>query len=174
MAYKNIEDRRAYHRQYMRERREWLAVHHLCTECGKEDARTMIGKRICFDCFERDKGHPFEINLEPKPKRIWQKHDIPRSEYYAHGLCAICGQHPHLPGKRVCQSCYDNTYRGAWLGRKAQGPRAILSPCAGTEKAMAAYQYCVEHRQEYLERWYAEYGVETYEQRASNQEQGAR
>lgn len=174
MAYKNIKDRRAYHRQYMRERREWLAAHHLCTECGKEDARTMIGKKICFNCFERNKGHSPKINLEPKPKRIWQKHDMPRSEYYAHGLCAICGQHPHLPDKRVCQSCYDSTCRGAWLGRKAQGQRAVRPPCADTEKAIAAYQFCIEHRQEYLERWYAEYGVEAYEQRASNQEQGTR
>lgn len=174
MGYKFADDRRAYHREYMRERRAWFRAHGMCTECGKQDARTMIGKRTCFDCLEKASGHPPKINIEPRPKRIWKKREIPKSEYYAHGLCAICGQHPHLPDKRVCQSCYDNTCRGAWLGRKAQGPREIRPPCADTEKAMAAYQFCIDHRQEYLERWYAEYGVETYEQRASNQEQGAR
>lgn len=154
MAYKNIEDRRAYHREYMRERRQWFTEHHLCTECGRQDALTMMGHRICSDCYEKRNGHLFVLPVEPKQKRVYQKLAFPKSEYYAR--------------------CYDNACRGAWLGRKAQGPRAIRLPSVNTERAKAAYQYCVEHSQEYLERWNAEYGVEEYEKRASNQEQRAR
>lgn len=58
MGYKNIEDRRAYHRQYQKERRQWYKEHHYCTECGKQDARTLIGKRYCFDCLEKRTGKP--------------------------------------------------------------------------------------------------------------------
>lgn len=171
MAYKNIEDRRAYHKQYMKERREWYAAHHWCTECGKEDARTMIGKRICFDCYEKKAGHPPIINIEPKKKKEWiPKHGIPKSEYYENGLCTICGQHSHLDNKRLCQKCYESVCKAAWLGRKAQGVRAVSPPTCNTEKAKAAYQYCLDHRQEYIERWKAEYDCE-YEERASAKEQ---
>lgn len=96
MAYKNIEDRRAYHRKYMQERRQWYIAHHLCSECGQEDARTMIGKRMCFDCYEKRTGHPPVVSIEPKRKKIWQKHAVPKSEYYANGLCAKCGQRPYI------------------------------------------------------------------------------
>lgn len=67
--YKNIEDARAYAKQYMKERRAWYHEHGLCAECGKEDARTMIGKYICFDCYERKKGHMPEVNIEPKKEK---------------------------------------------------------------------------------------------------------
>lgn len=172
MAYKNVEDRRAYHRQYMRERREWLMAHHLCSECGQQDAYTMTGKRCCFDCLEKRRGHPLEIDFDIKPKqeKIWQKHDVPKREYYENGLCAICGQHPHIKGHRTCQGCYDNACKAAWLGRKAKGIRPIYPPTSDTPKAIAAYQYCVEHRREYIEKWRAEYDCE-YEERASNQKQ---
>lgn len=172
MAYKNIEDRRAYQRQYMRERREWLAKHHVCTECGKEDARTMIGKRLCFNCLEKRRGHPLEIDvgIEPKQKKIWQKHSVPKSEYYANGLCVKCGQRPYIKGHKTCQQCYDSSCRSAWLGHKAKGIRQIYPPTSNTPKALAAYQYCIEHRQECIERWRAEYDCE-YEERASNKKQ---
>ena len=171
MAYANIEDRRAYHREYMRERREWFAAHLVCTECGKEDAYTMVGKRHCAECLEKRRGHPLEINPNMgSKKRTWQKHSAPKNEYYENGLCAICGQHPYIEGHRTCQGCYDNACKAAWFGRKAKGPRHIYPPTSDTPKAIAAYQYCVQHRQEYIKRWEAEYACE-YEERASNQEQ---
>lgn len=167
MAYKNIEDRRTYHKQYMKERREWYAAHGWCTECGKEDARTMIGKTLCFDCFVKKWGHEPIVRLDPKKKKEWiPKHGIPKSEYYENGLCAKCGQHPHLPDKRVCQQCYEKIKYSCWLGRKAMGIRPIYPPPVNTEKAKAAYQYCLDHRQAYIERWKAEYDCE-YENRAS-------
>lgn len=70
MAYKNIEDRRAYQKQYMRERREWYKEHGWCTACGKEDARTMIGKTLCFDCFVKKWGGMNRLScLTPKRKK---------------------------------------------------------------------------------------------------------
>lgn len=66
--------------------------------------------------------------------------------------------------------CYDNACKAAWLGRKAKGVRSIYPPISDTPKAIAAYRYCVEHREEYIEKWKAEYDCE-YEDRASNQKQ---
>ena len=99
MAWKNIEDKRAYQRQYNKERRAWFHEHGLCARCGKEDARTMIGKYICFDCYEQKYGHMPEVNIEPKKKRRrvhTPKHGVPSTEYAAHGLCSICGSAPLL------------------------------------------------------------------------------
>lgn len=167
--YKNIEDARAYARQYMKERRAWYHEHGLCAECGKEDARTMIGKYICFDCYERKNGHMPEVNIEPKKKRKYvyiPKHGIPRSAYAAHGPCSICGSAPPIDGRRICQKCYDDRCKAAWASRKSKGVRPLYPPLYDTEKAKAAYQYCLDHRQEYIERWKAEYDCE-YEEYAS-------
>ena len=169
MGWKRVEDRRAYDRAYMRERRAWLRAHGLCTECKQEDARTMAGFAICFGCFEKKHGHPPVVDdgMRQKDRRMSEpKHGVPKSEYYASGLCAKCGSAAYLPGHRLCQHCYDATLRAAWLGRKAQGMRPISPPRADTLRAREAYRYCVEHRQEYEERWMAEYGGE-YEDRAS-------
>lgn len=174
MAYKNIEDKRAYRREYMRERRAWLRAHHFCTECGNEDALTMGGKALCQDCFERKHGHPPVICVEVPKKRICQKRNIPKSEYYANGLCAKCGGAPHIAGKRTCAKCYAQTCRAAWMGRKAKGPRMIGFVRIDTPSAIATYRRCMENRAEYLKRWEAEYGCEKYEERASAKEQGAR
>ena len=47
MGWKYPEDRRAYHRAYMRDRRAWIKEHHMCTECKEVDALTMAGgKRV--------------------------------------------------------------------------------------------------------------------------------
>lgn len=166
MAYKNIEDRRAYKRQYMREHRAWLKTHHLCTVCKQEDARTLIGKPLCFDCFEKKYGHPPRYSVEDKPKVKKHKHEILKSEYYANGLCAKCGDAPYIEGKRTCQSCYEKSCKSAWNGRKAMGIRPIYPPMSNSPESLAAYQYCIDHRQEYIDRWMAEYGGE-YEDRAS-------
>lgn len=171
MAYKNIEDKRAYKRKYMREHRAWLKAHGLCTICKQEDARTIIGKPLCFDCFVKKYGHEPIVRLDYKKKKTWiPKHGIPKSEYYQHGLCAKCGLAPHLEGRRVCQKCYDQIKYAAWLGRKSKGIRDVYLPPTDTPKAWETYQYCLDHRKEYIERWKAEYDCE-YKERASAKEQ---
>lgn len=174
MAYARDNDRRRYHREYMRERRAWFKAHRVCTECGHEDALTMGGNSLCQACFERKHGHPPVVRIAEPKTRIWQKREIPKSEYYAHGLCAKCGGAPYIEGKRTCAECYEQTCRAAWLGRKSQGARIVTPPRYNTAAADAAYRKCLENRAEYLRRWDAEYGCERYEERASAKEQGAR
>ena len=55
MAYKNIEDKRAYNREYDQKRRIWFKIHKCCTECGKQDAFTLMGRRRCYECKEKQK-----------------------------------------------------------------------------------------------------------------------
>ena len=85
-GYKNIEDRRAYQRQYMRERRAFFRQHHLCTECGKEDAYTMAGHTRCFDHTHYRHRTPMEyIKPEKEPRSLPRRRD---------GCCYICGKPP--------------------------------------------------------------------------------
>lgn len=133
MGYKNIEDRRAYHREYMKERRAWLRSHHMCTECGKQDARTLIGKMRCFDCLEKHRGHPL-------PEFIIKdtKSHIPRGQRFDFGECYICGK--KLDGQKrsdgeeshLCKKCYE-------IRKHPPRIRRLKPPCCDTPNAWEVY-----------------------------------
>lgn len=122
MAYKNAEDRRAYHRQYMRERRAWYKQHGLCTECGKEDAYTMVGRPRCFECQQKHRKHPVEYIKPDKPTRQNFRQD--RQRCYLCGAPVIVGE-TAWSGKpfRVCREHYEHMKRIAAKGREAYQER---------------------------------------------------
>ena len=118
MPYKHIEDQRAYHRQYMRDRREWFKNHRLCSECGEEDAYTMNGRPRCFECQSKRWKRPIEyITPEKTPKENFRT-DTSR--------CYLCGE-PVLEMSaewvdkplRVCAEHYEHMKRIAAMGREA-------------------------------------------------------
>lgn len=115
-GYKNIEDKRAYHRQYMRERREFFRQHHLCTECGKEDAYTMNGHPRCFEHTHYRHKSPMEyIKPEKEPSYPKRRQD---------GYCHMCGN-PYMDGLtkwggeqiKLCERCYNNLVQAGERGR---------------------------------------------------------
>lgn len=119
MACKDIEHRRAYHRQYMAERREMYRKHHLCTECGKEDAYTMIGHTRCFDCtHRRRKQKPLEYIKPKKPVEMDMRKEP--------GYCHLCGK-PVKEGLtkwggrpfKVCEKHYGHIIQMGERGRAA-------------------------------------------------------
>lgn len=117
MAYKNIEDKRRYPREYMRERRAWLRDHHFCTECKTQDAYTLAGHAHCFDCAHRRRKNPLEYI---PPERVETERVI-----YPPGSCYKCGQ-PVKTGTtrwggepfKVCERCYEDSVRAAAKGRE--------------------------------------------------------
>lgn len=123
MGYKHVEARRAYHRAYMRERRQWYRAHGLCAECGREDAYTMSGHYRCFDCLERRRKTPIEYI----PPETDEAPPIPRCQWVdEYGLCYLCGA--PLDGgttawtdrpRRVCASCYAKLSVTSAKGREA-------------------------------------------------------
>ena len=101
MAYKNIEDKRTYHRKYMKERRDWFKSYHFCTECGKQDAYTIGGRRLCFDCNEKFKSRkPTEEVYQRKREKSKERYEKRKSE----GLCTNCGK-PARKGFTKCLRC---------------------------------------------------------------------
>jgi len=101
VAYKNIEDKRTYHRKYMKERRDWFKSYHFCTECGKQDAYTIGGRRLCFDCNEKFKSRkPTEEVYQRKREKSKERYEKRKSE----GLCTNCGK-PARKGFTKCLRC---------------------------------------------------------------------
>jgi len=97
--YKDIQKKREYERKYRRERREWFHAHHLCTECGERDAFTMIGKKRCASCVEKDrirKGLPpvdwLDVVDKPKRKHQYSCTNEERRRRGESGLCYLCGR----------------------------------------------------------------------------------
>lgn len=72
MGYADIENRRAYQRAYMKERRLWFKKNHCCTECGRQDAYTLNRRSRCFDCNQKHNnthGDKVKRTLDDKNKR---------------------------------------------------------------------------------------------------------
>ena len=148
MSYKRIEDRRAYHRRYMRERRAWLKSHHCCTECGKQDAYTLVGKSACFECNERRRKIPTEYKCTDKSFPC-----VSRKERTDDGACYICGD-PVKQGSpewdahdrpfRVCEKHYLHLVEIAKKGR--EGRTRYLVPGASSKKAKEVFVECLKNR----------------------------
>lgn len=72
MAYANIEDRRRYNREYMKDMRHWRKDHHYCVDCGEQDAYTLNGRSRCYDCTEKKnaKERNAKKNEDRRKKRL--------------------------------------------------------------------------------------------------------
>lgn len=166
MGYKNIEDKRAYHREYMKERRQWLKDHHMCTECGNQDAYTLNGRLRCYDCNEKHNKSNVKNVTEERKERIKQyreqRHveefcvrcgkrgfDIPRSERQSYGLCYRCGS--PLDGQlktdgeksKLCSECYNKAPKPPKI-------RIVYAPTRLTQKSLATWQEVLKKREELL------------------------
>lgn len=100
------EETKAYNKQYLKSRREWLHEHHLCVDCKKQDALTLIGKCRCYECKEkariRRNGH--KLNKQ-------QRTEI--------GLCH-CGK-PIKKGYKVCEDCYNHMCEMSKISHRNDG-----------------------------------------------------
>lgn len=101
MGYKNIEDKRDYHRNYIKERRQWFKDHRMCTECGKQDAYTLNGRARCFECNEKHNQSCIKNNSENK-KQYNKKYQEQKRE---NGFCVRCGKHKAESNKLHCSVC---------------------------------------------------------------------
>ena len=143
MAYKNIEDRRAYHREYQREYRKWLKEHHFCRDCQKQDAYTLAGRTYFFDCAEKGRIKKENARKDPikKEKMLKQKRDQ-ITRYINENRCVRCGMQLNN-GKRMCSVCYE-LQRRASRKRKGNTPRmrGIICWQCNKQPCMEGYGLC--------------------------------
>lgn len=76
----------------------------LCVRCGREDAYTMGGRSLCFDCAKKDaakKRNPEEKKLENEWRR--KRYSVRRKA----GLCTRCGREDAytMAGRSLCSDC---------------------------------------------------------------------
>jgi hypothetical protein len=137
MAFRNIEDRRAYDRQWHKERREWLRSHKFCVRCKTQDAYTLAGRYYCYECAEKERGHPLP---EPKWDDEPKEPKISRFERQGYGLCYRCGAPLDGAKKRngdkskLCCRCYEKEIKV----RSAMAQRPI-KPFSNSPLAWAIY-----------------------------------
>lgn len=93
--------RTAEQRERDRDRKRALVaerrVSSLCPRCGKKESRS---GSICDKC-----------KAYLRQYRDKTRHDITRSERPHYGICYICGKHPVVKDKGVCDECYQDRLR---------------------------------------------------------------
>lgn len=82
--------------------RKRKADEHCCPRCGKS-LSDGYEKKLCVECLAYARKRNEGIRRE-KGVRTWEM----RNE---EGTCFICGK-PSIPGKRMCQSCYEHRLPG--------------------------------------------------------------
>lgn len=102
MGYKNIEDRRAYHREYIKEHRKWLKDHHMCTVCGKQDAYTLNGRTYCFECNEKENKRK-KSKYTSDSRKEYSKKII--NKCHENGICVKCKTRKAVEGRKQCSVC---------------------------------------------------------------------
>ena len=95
---------------------------HLCTECMKQDARTLAGRTRCYECAEKAR--------ERAKKPEYQKADLERQkrryhERKARGLCPQCGKRKPAPGFASCEICMAKDRRSSEKCRRKRGQRDV-------------------------------------------------
>lgn len=99
------EQYKEHRREYVQKTRDLWQSLHCCRICGKQDARTMIGKHACFDCLEENRER---YRKRVERNEFCRKYDMDRQRQKEHaekGLCTRCGKRPALNGFQLCPIC---------------------------------------------------------------------
>lgn len=120
----------------------------LCTYCGKNPP--VQGFSWCKYCQAKRSNWHKKRYVETNGGYI---RDLLLAD---ESICKRCFKQPRVPGKKLCEKCLAQTLEAGWRSNKKKGPG----------------EHTLTHP-ELLERWNAEYGVDRYEDRASNKKQGA-
>lgn len=86
--YANIEKRNAYNREYIRDLRAWRKDRKRCTECGEQDAYTLNGRRLCYDCNEAKRR---KTPTPEQRKAASERHKAMKEYRRENHLCTSCG-----------------------------------------------------------------------------------
>lgn len=115
---KDMDARRAYIREYMRDTRRFYRSRGRCAECGKEDAYTIGGRYYCADCAEKRRALEQQRDHAQANAR---RRDI-RADRREKGLCTECGaQLPSDDTHMLCPSCRALSRARNERKRRAQG-----------------------------------------------------
>lgn len=118
------------------ENRSYYQARQRCKYCGRQDARTLIGKPQCFDCLE--KHNAWGRAAYPKYAEKHRAKDKERREQRkAEGICPACGQPAGPSGHVYCAACrakkrastYRKNHENGMLSREEKAARGICVNC---------------------------------------------
>lgn len=78
-----------------------------CIWCG--NPLSEYSTCFCLDC---------RIKNQKKNER--RKSDIPRSERPLYGICYKCGKNPVMPGRKLCETCYEQSLSALNVANKSE------------------------------------------------------
>lgn len=94
--------------EYDKERYIWLKEHHICVNCGNEDAD--YKSTLCFKCKEKIYKRNNDYYLKNKQKIDDRKREYRRKQYHIrkeNGICTKCGKRKVCrKSTTLCIDCY--------------------------------------------------------------------
>ena len=121
--------------------------HHICVRCGKKDARTLIGRILCYECAQEAS----EKKKNPEYRKRHTEAEKQRAERFREqGLCTRCGKRKPAEGFARCEYCRAAQRRVAERHRRKRGQRdpyieAAVGNCWRCFKPVApGYKLCPE------------------------------
>ena len=86
-------------------RREWRSMRkaaHVCTECGRQDKRTLNGMSLCLFCATKRNKYARDKRNRARDR---ETDHARRARWIAEGLCSTCGREKEEPDKAMCIDC---------------------------------------------------------------------
>ena len=117
---------------------EYRKLRNRCVACGTQDAYTLAGRTLCFECNERNNARMrenYKKNAERKSREQKAKCEARREA----GLCVRCGKPlGENPGQyRNCEKCRAKARAASRKSKKTKNSRDTAEQCGLCYKCFA-------------------------------------
>ena len=107
--------------------------HHICRDCGTQDAYTLAGRTYCAECAEKGRARKEQDRKDPeKRERMLSQHRDMVARRKSAGLCSCCGKRPAAQGKALCALCSARNRDRIYKRRHEKGQRTWDERTNGT------------------------------------------
>jgi hypothetical protein len=120
--------------------RKLLRKNHICRQCKRQDAYTLAGHPLCFECTEKDRIRQRKRRAKDGGEKNRKRSQRIRDERAAAGLCTYCGKRMAPPGRSTCIICstkQKERNRQREIERGMNWPRGANGYCWQCNKRMA-------------------------------------
>lgn len=112
--------------------------HHLCQQCGKQDAYTVGGRTLCYECSIKAKEWK-RANKEKRAKKVAMESKERYERLKAQNICTSCGKRPAKQGRVRCEYCLNKNKKAHQKERIKEGKIPVtmlkdLNICAWCKK----------------------------------------
>lgn len=137
-------NQREYNINYQRELRVSCKRLHICVQCYKQDAYTLVGRTLCADCAAKDAArHRQKYSLKEEAEKRKEERRLKRQRHIENHECTECGKKlPQNYTYRLCARCRGRKRR-RWKKKDMRGVDGMCSRC-GKELCMEGKRLCAK------------------------------